>query len=101
MRMETTERARARDTALHLLNRLTYAAAFAAVGLVGLFTAISAATIPSSASASTASSSTSNSSDTTSSDTSSSTSSTSSGLSSSSGVSSSNSSRHAVSGASH
>src|SRR5438128_958118 len=44
--METTERARARDAALHLLNRLTYAAAFSAVGLVGIFGAVSAATIP-------------------------------------------------------
>lgn len=50
--MERT-RIEARDAALHLLNRLTLGFAAAAVAGVGVFAAISAATIPGSASAGT------------------------------------------------
>ncbi|HYU63690.1 MAG TPA: hypothetical protein VEN12_07890 [Verrucomicrobiae bacterium] len=93
--METTEsRIRARDRALRLLNRITTAAALAAVAGVGLFGAVSAATIPGTTSASTTGSSSS---------TTASNSITASGsLQASSGVSSSSSgSGVAVSGASH
>src|SRR5205809_273217 len=99
--MNTPDRERARDAGLRLLNRLTYAAAFAAVAGVGLFSAVSAATIPgatsttasSNASTSNAASSTSSSASSQSSSASSSTSS----ISSSSGVSSSSSgTTHAV-----
>jgi hypothetical protein len=86
---ETTQaRVRARDAAMRLLNRLTTGAAVSALVGVGLFAAISAQTIPGTASTSTTSSSTS-------------ASSTSSGLqSSTTPVSSSSSSGVAVSGGS-
>ena len=103
-------RVRARDAALRLLNRLTVGAAFAAVAGVGLFSAVSAATIPGTSSStpitdtgsstSTATSSSSSSSeDTTSS--SSTSSSSSSDLQPSTGVSSSSGTGTVVTGASH
>ncbi|TMD11719.1 MAG: hypothetical protein E6I96_14335 [Chloroflexi bacterium] len=95
---QTEIRVRARDAALRLLNRLTVGAAFAAVAGVGLFSAVSAATIGGSSSAADSSST---SSSTSASSTSSTSSSSSSSLQNSSGVSSSSGSAVAVSGASH
>jgi hypothetical protein len=95
-RRQTEGKIRAREAALSLLNRLTFGVAAAALGGVGLLGAVSAATIPG-----TASSSTSTASAATSSSSTSSSSSSSSGLQSSSGVSSSSGGGVAVSGASH
>jgi cytoskeletal protein RodZ len=104
--MERTDsaesRVRARDAALRLLNRLTVGAAFAAVAGVGLFSAVSAATIPGTSSSTPTtdtSSSSSSSEDATSS--SSDASSSSSDLQPSPGVSSSSGTGKAVTGASH
>jgi hypothetical protein len=95
-RRQTEGKIRAREAALSLLNRLTFGVAAAALGGVGLLGAVSAATLPG-----TASSSTSTASAATSSSSTSSSSSSSSGLQSSSGVSSSSGGGVAVSGASH
>jgi hypothetical protein len=95
-RRQTEGKIRAREAALSLLNRLTFGVAAAALGGVGLLGAVSAATIPG-----TASSSTTTASAATSSSSTSSSSSSSSGLQSSSGVSSSSGGGVAVSGASH
>jgi cytoskeletal protein RodZ len=90
----TQDRVRARDAAMRLLNRLTTGAAVSALIGVGLFGAVSAYTIPGTATSSTASTSATSTS-------SSSSTSTSSGLqSSTTPVSSSSSSGVAVSGGS-
>jgi len=54
----TQERVRARDAAMRLLNRLTTGAAVSALVAVGFFAAVSAHTIPGTASSSTASTTT-------------------------------------------
>jgi cellulose 1,4-beta-cellobiosidase len=95
---ETARRVNARDAALQLLNRLTVGAAMAAVAGVGLFGAVSAATIPGTSASTSQASGTST---TTSSSSSSTSSSSSSSLQPSSGVSSSSGSASAVSGASN
>jgi hypothetical protein len=97
-RRPTEGKIRAREAALSLLNRLTFGAAAAALGGVGLLGAVSAATIPGTASSSTSTASSATSSSSTSTSNSSGSSS---GLSSSSGVSSSSGGGVAVSGASH
>jgi hypothetical protein len=100
-RRQTEGKIRAREAALSLLNRLTFGAAAAALGGVGLLGAVSAATIPGTASSSTSTASSATSSSSTSTSNSSGSSSSSSGLQSSSGVSSSSGGGVAVSGASH
>jgi hypothetical protein len=97
-RRQTEGKIRAREAALSLLNRLTFGVAAAALGGVGLLGAVSAATIPGTASSSTSTASAATSSSSTSTSNSSGSSS---GLSSSSGVSSSSGGGVAVSGASH
>ena len=96
-------RARVRDAALRLLNRLTFVAAFVAAGGVGVLGAVSALTIPgTSASSTTSTASSSTSAGKSSTSTSTTTSSSSGSLQSSSSVtSSSGGTAHAVSGASH
>jgi hypothetical protein len=96
----TRARARARDQALRLLERLTVGASIAAVAGVGVFAAVSAATIPgTAASSNTATSSTSSTGESSSTSTSTSSNS-SSAIQSNSGVGSSSSSGVAVSGGS-
>lgn len=91
----TDQRIRARDAALGLLNRLTLGAGIAAVAAVGVFSAVSAETIPGSATSSPSS-------DPTTATSSSSTASNSSGsLQTSTGVSSSSGVAQAVTGSSH
>src|SRR5207249_2568293 len=98
---QTSDRVRARDAALSLLHRLTTGAASAAVAGVGVFSAVSAATIPGESSSSSSSTQTASSTTSSTSTSSSTSSSSSSGLQSSSGVSSSSGGGMTVTGASH
>ena len=107
--MESTHfehRIRARDASLRMLHRLTLGAAFAAVGALGVFSAVSAATIPGSSSGSPATAQTTTSTSagvepSPTSNSSSSSSSSSSTLQPSSGVGAAGTGGHAVTGASH
>jgi hypothetical protein len=90
-------RSLARDNALRLLNRITVGAALAAIAGVGVFGAVSAATIPGATSDVTPVTTTDSSSETSSSSSSQS----SSDLQASSGVSQATSPGHATTGASH
>jgi F-type H+/Na+-transporting ATPase subunit beta len=103
--MDTTNPAEARDAALRRLNRLTVGAGLAAVAGLGIFSAVSAATIPGTSDTATSSTSTASSASSSSSDSSSQSSSSSSSTSGSTfqpsaGVSTSSGRPHAVSGAS-